>query len=219
MRNNVLMKILLLALLLLPLFGCGIGRKGSGILKLNPYQRLAFYGKVVDKVTHETPDCPVTISLQPEDPGNHVVVDSCIFFIEDNGLDPVYEYTLVIGAEPDYARIEIPVKYLKNKAQNLGIIELENIGPGNASIKLKPFKEFSPGAGILEKPGWSISSFIGQWKSVDQPFTLDDVEQYIRETLPPGSPEISKSEIKQAVDGWVKDGLVKSAGKNSYILK
>jgi hypothetical protein len=217
MRNFIVTKTIPLIVVIAILSGCGVGRRGNAILKHNPYQHLAFYGQVVDKATHELPDCHVTISLQPEDPGNHIV-DSCIFFIEDNGLDPIFEYTLIIGAKPDYAELRMPLKYMRGKAQNLGIIELENISAGAAGIHLKPFKESIPGAGIVEKPGWSISSFISHW-FVDQPFTLDDVEQYIKESLPPGSPEISKVEIKQAIDGWVKDGLIKSSGRNSYILR
>lgn len=224
MHNNFNVKLLLLALSLATLAGCGIGRKSDPILKENPYkiggkQNLAFYGKVVDKVTHETPDFPVTIEITPDDPGNHTVIDSCNFYIEDKGLDPTFSYSLVISADPDYARLELPLKYIKGRAQNLGLIEIENIRPGTPGIHLVPFTEFNPGASVIEKPGWSISSFLDSWKSVNQPFMVEDVEQHIKETLPAGSPEISKAEIKQAIDGWLKDGLIKSSGRNTYMIK
>ena len=218
MRCNIRVNLLLFAMAGLLLVGCGIGGKSNPILKANPYQHLAFYGKVIDKVTHENPAYPIKITILPEDPGNHVVVDSCIFFIEDNGLEPIYEYSLRIGAQY-YKSIEIPLKYAKGRAQNLGLIELEGLPQRFGGFTPKPFVEFSPGAGILEKPGWSISSFLSHWKSVDQPFKLEDVEQFVKESLPPGSPDISKIEIKQAVDGWLKDGLIQSYGRNSYTLK
>ncbi len=218
MHSNIRTSLLPLAIAVLVLAGCGAGRKGNPILKANPYQHLAFYGKVVDQVTHENPSYPITITILPEDPGNHVVVDSCIFFIEDKGLEPIYDYSLRIGAQY-YETREIPLKYVKGRAQNLGFVELVNIEPRFTKFTPKPFSEFSPGAGILEKPGWSISSFLSHWKSIDQPFKIEDVQQYVIESLPPGSPEISKAEIKQAIDGWLKDGLISNYGRNSYSLK
>jgi hypothetical protein len=211
---------ILLALALIPivLVGCGGGK--SSLVKLNPYEgHLAFYGKVIDTSTRESPLYPVTIELLPEDPGNHVVIDSSIFFISDVGLDPAYDYSLKIGAQY-YEVKEIPLKFVKGKKQDLGIIEIANVEPRiQGPFTIKPFVEFSPGSGLLEKPGWSISSFLSEWKSVDQPFGVDDVENYVHETLPPGSPEVTPADIRQSIDGWLKDGLIEKYGKNSYILK
>jgi hypothetical protein len=218
MRKKVLINILPLILIIILMAGCGLGGKRNPILKVNPYQHLAFYGKVIDKVTHENPSYPISISILPEDPGNHVVVDSCIFFIEDKGMEPMFDYSLKITAQY-YQEMEIPIKYVKGRSQDLGSIELENIEPHAVGFTPKPFVEFNPGAGILDKPGWSISSFLSQGNSNDQPFKFEDVELYVKESLPAGSPEISKAEIKQAIEGWLKDGLIQSYGKNSYILK
>jgi len=219
MRERKLVSILALALVITVVAGCGILGKRDSLLKLCPYKKPAFYGRVVDKDTGERPLYPVAIAILPEDPGNHVVVDSSVFFIDDKGLEPIYDYSLRVGAQY-YSSVELPLKYVKGKTQNLGVIELKNIEPVyQGPFKIKPFVEFSPGSGILEKPGWSISSFLSHWKTVDQPFTIDDVEQYVKESLPPGSPEISKDEIRQAVDGWLKDNLIISYGRNSYMLK
>jgi hypothetical protein len=219
MNKRYLAGILTLVASLSLFAGCGILGKRDPLLKLCPYQKPAFYGKVVDKATRERPLYPVSIALLPEDPGNHVVVDSSVFFVDDKGLDPIYEYSLRIGAQY-YNSVDVPLKYIRGKVQNLGIIELENIEPKyQGPFKIKPFVEFDPGSGILEKPGWSISSFLSHWKAVDQPFTIEDVEQYVKESLPPGSPQISRDEVKQAIDGWLKDNLITSYGRNSYMLK
>jgi hypothetical protein len=115
---------------------------------------------------------------------------------------------------------EIPLKYSRGKALNLGLIELQNIEPRiHGPFKIKPFVEFNPGSGILEKPGWSMSSFLSYWESIDQPFNIEDVEKYVKDNLPAESPEISKAEITQAVESWLKDGLIQAYGRNSYILK
>ncbi len=219
MNRKSLLRLLVLASVVIFFTGCGAILKRDPVLKLNPYKKLAFYGRVVDRATKEAPLYPVTISILPEDPGNHIVVDSSIIFIEDNGLDPVYDYSLRVSAQY-YGTKEIPLKYVSGKSQDLGIIELDYLNPKPPEgITIKPFQEFNPGSGILEKPGWSISSFLSHWKSVDQPFSLNDVTQYVKESLPEGSPEISSTEIKQAIDGWLKDGLIKPYGRNSYILK
>jgi len=202
------------------LMSCGIMGTKDPQLKLNPYAKnLAFYGNVIDKATRQPPLYPIAIQLFPEDPGNHVVVDSCLFFIQDKGLDPAYDYSLRIGAQY-YNSVEIPLKYIRGKAQQFKDVELENIEPKiQGPFKIKPFVEFDPGSGVLEKPGWQISSFLIEWKSVDQPFTFEDVEQYVKDNQPAGLPAISSTEIRQAVDSWVKDGLIQTYGKSSYKLK
>ncbi|HBZ01898.1 MAG TPA: hypothetical protein DEO84_11320 [candidate division Zixibacteria bacterium] len=218
MRRSFPNRLLPLFLIFPLILGCGILVKRDPIRKLNPYKNLAFYGKAIDKATKETPVYPVSISIMPEDPGNHIVVDSCIFFIEDKGLESMYDYSLRVSAQY-YGVKEIPLKYIPGKAQNLGVIELDYLNPKPPEgITIKPFQEFNPGSGILEKPGWSISSFLGEWKAVDQPFSIDDVVQFVKGSLPAGSPEITKTEIKQAMDGWLKDGLIKTYGRNTYML-
>ncbi len=199
--------------------GCGGSGKGS-LLELNPYENdLAFYGKVIDKETRESPLYPVTITLLPEDPGNHVVVDSSVFFISGKGLDPAYDYSLKVGAQY-YQGTEVPLKFTRNKKQNLGLIEINNIEKEMPlDFTRKPFVEFSPGSGLLEKPGFSLSSFLDRWKAMGQPFSIEDVEQHIKTELPAGSPEITRAEVQSTIDGWLKDGLIQKYGQKTYIIK
>ena len=202
------------------LIGCGGGKKDI-ILQSNPYDKLAFYGQVVDQATQEAPLYPIKVFIEPDDPGNHVVVDSHLFFIEDKGLDPIYDYTLKIRTQY-YSEVEMPLKYQPGKTQNLGTIPITYIEPKRVGpFKIKPFTGFTPGAGILESPGWSITSFINYWEANygDTPFKLGDVEHYVKDSLPEGSPTVSKQEMQQAIDGWLKDGLIAAYGRNSYKLK
>lgn len=202
------------------LTGCGGGKKDI-ILQSNPYEKLAFYGQVLDQATQQAPLYPIKIFIEPDDPGNHVVVDSHLFFIEDKGLDPIYDYTLKIRTQY-YSEVEMPLKYQPGKTQNLGIIQIAYIEPKRVGpFKIKPFTGFTPGAGILESPGWSITSFINYWEANygDTPFKIGDVEHYVKDSLPEGSPTVSKQEMQQAIDGWLKDGLISAYGRNSYKLK
>ena len=69
--------------------GCGIFVKGKDpVLKMSPYaDNTAFYGKVVDLATQEPPRYPIKISLEPDDPGNHLVVDGQYFFAQEEGVE------------------------------------------------------------------------------------------------------------------------------------
>jgi hypothetical protein len=223
MLKTVIWKMIPLAAIFGLFIGCGAGRKADPILKDNHYkiggkQNLAFYGKVVDMATHNLPRYRITILISPDDPKNSVVSDSGIFFIQDSGFEPNQHYNLLINANPDYAQRIMPLKYIKGRAQNLGIIELEDKRLPeplfhNDSLPKTP----QVGPGVIENSAWPISSFLDHWLLVNQPFGIDDVEQYIKET--PNAPEIPESEIAQSIGDWLKKGLIQAYGHNLYILK
>jgi len=220
-NNRYLISLAVLSLSLLVAAGCSIlGRKRDPLLAANPYQKLAFYGKVVDKATKEPPIFPPKIILEPENPGNILIVDSSIFYIEDKGLDPAFEYTLKVFAQY-YSEKDTIIKYIPGQTQFLGTFEIECQDIKSPGFTLKPFIEFTPGTGVLESKGWKISSFVDHWKSTygDQPFKIEDLEQYIKESLPPGSPPIAKEEVDQTLNQWLKDSLIIKYGRNAYRLK
>ena len=87
MSKNHLVKFTGLLIILLFLSGCGVFIKGKDpILQKSPYeessdQKTAFYGKVADLTTQGPPKYPIKIFLEPDDPGNHRVVDTQYFFL------------------------------------------------------------------------------------------------------------------------------------------
>jgi hypothetical protein len=207
--------------------GCGIfGRGKDPILQKSPYegagdQKTAAYGKVVDLATQNPPRYPIKLFLEPDDPGNHLVVDSQYFFISGLGLEPDYDYTLKIRAQY-YAQQELPFKYIPGKVQNLGIIQMRYMeaelgGP----FELGPFEGFSPGSGIIEKHGWSLTSFLDDWRSNfgDLPFKFEDVEKYVKETLGENAGSVSAEQIGQSLKDWLDNGLIEKYGRQSYKLK
>jgi hypothetical protein len=219
-RRLILSIVLFTALLLLA--GCAVlGFSKDPLLAANPYQKLAFYGKVIDKETKERPIYPPKITLEPENPGNILVVDSSIFYIEDKGLDPAFEYTLKVSAVVGYSQKDTVIKYIPGKRQFLGVFVIECLEKPIGAVTMKPFVEFTPGTGIVENKGWKVSSFIDYWKTSysDQPFKIEDIELYIKNNLPSGSPVFSRDELNQAINLWIKDGLVEKYGRNAYKLK
>jgi hypothetical protein len=222
LNTKNLLGLIALFLSLLTLIGCGaLGLKRDPLLAANPYTKLAFYGKVVDKETKERPIYPPKIILEPENPGNILVVDSSIFYIEDKGLDPAFEYTLKVSAVVGYSQKDTIIKYIPGQKQFLGIFEIECLEKPLGAITMKPFVEFTPGTGVVESKGWKLSAFIDYWKSSynDQPFKIEDIDQYVKENLPAGSPVISRDETNQAINQWLKDDLIVKFGRNAYKMK
>jgi len=208
---------------ILMITSCGVFIKGKDpVLQMSPYEdNTAFYGKVVDLSTQEPPRYPIKISLEPDDPGNHLVVDGQYFYIEDKGLEPDYDYTLNIRAQY-YIEHEMPLKYESGKSQNLGIIQLKYIEAWlNGPFELGPFEGFNPGSGIIEKHGWSISSFLNHWRTnfSDRPFKFDDVKSYVQESLGENASDVKKDEIKQAIKKWLAENQIEKYGRQSYKLK
>lgn len=221
-NKNNLIRLAVLSAMLFFLAGCAaFGFKKDPLLASNPYPKLAFYGKIVDKETKERPIYPPKIILEPENPGNILVVDSSIFYIEDKGLDPAFEYTLKVSAVIGYSQKDTVIKYVPGKRQFLGIFEIECLEKPIGAITMKPFVEFTPGTGVVENKGWKVSSFIDYWKTSysDQPFKIEDIELYIKNNLPSGSPVFSRDELNQAINGWLKDGLIEKYGQKAYKLK
>lgn len=221
MSNTCLTPLMASILTIFLISGC-VGRKKDPLLEANPYEKLAFYGRVIDQESLEAPLYPIKIFLEPDDPGRHVIADAHIFFIEEEGLEPIYDYTLKIRAQY-YSEKEIPLKYVPGRAQDLGVISIKYIEARitNGFVP-KPFRGFTPGSAILDSPGWSISSFINHWESIygDQPFKLIDVEQYVKKKLPEDAPEVSGDEIRQAIKGWLDDGLIyRNRRRDVYILR
>jgi len=150
-NKNNLIRMAVLSTILLFLTGCAaLGFKKDPLLASNPYPKLAFYGKVVDKETKERPIYPPKIMLEPENPGNILVVDSSIFYIEDKGLDPAFEYTLKVSAVVGYSQKDTVIKYIPGKRQFLGIFEIECLEKPIGAVTMKPFVEFTPGTGVVE---------------------------------------------------------------------
>lgn len=222
LNKKNLLKMTILFLSLLFLASCGaLGFKKDPLLASNPYSKLAFYGKVIDKETKDRPIYPPKITLEPENPGNILVVDSSIFYIEDKGLDPAFEYTLKVTAVVGYSQKDTVIKYIPGNRQFLGIFEIECLEKPIGAITMKPFVEFTPGTGVVENKGWKLSAFIDYWKTSynDQPFKIEDIELYIKNNLPAGSPVVSRDELNQAINQWLKDGLIDRYGRNAYKLK
>jgi hypothetical protein len=211
---------------LLAFAGCGIFVKGKDpILQKSPYegsaeQKTAIYGKVVDFATQEKPRYPVKLFLEPDDPGNHIVVDSQYFFISSKDLEPDYDYMLKIRAQY-YAQQELPFKYIPGKTQNLGTIQMRYLETRMGNFPLPPYEGFNPGSGIIEKHGWSLSSFLDSWRANygDMPFKFENVAKYIDDTLGESAESITKDQIVQAIREWLDQDLIEKYGRQSYKLK
>ena len=146
MNKIYILKPVFIVLIIVLISGCGaLFKSKNPVLKMSPYaDKTAFYGKVVDFASQQPPKYPIKLFLEPDDPGNHLVVDNQYFYIEDKDLEPDYDYTLKIRAQY-YEEQELLLKYIPGKSQDLGIIQIRYIEPGvGGPFQLGPFEGFSP---------------------------------------------------------------------------